>query len=142
MSSYQKKVRRSKECFIRYPKLSYATIQDGLARVLVSKGVGRNGWAVMAALCRAVYYDGRMRAVSAESISAAYGLTKAQVARGMSELRDKGIIEPVTVTTSRGYRYPDRSNFGHVAQYRFTKATWEAIETIEPEDDSSDSDYR
>ena len=128
MSARSKEIRRGKECFVRYPKFSYATLQDGLTRVLLEKEVGRNGWEVMAILSKAVYYDGRFRPIGAEEMSKQFGLTKAQISRGMAELRDKDIITPVTVTTYRGFRKPDRSNFGHIAQYRFTSEVWRMIE--------------
>jgi hypothetical protein len=133
MSPRNREVKRGKDCYVRYPKLTYATLQDGLTRILIEREVGRNGWAVIAILSKAVYYDGRFRPIGAEEMSRQFGLTKAQISRGMAELRDKGIIMPVTITTARGYRKPDRSNFGHVAQYRFTSEVWREIER-EPEE--------
>ena len=108
-------------------------------KLLVEKRVGRNGWAVMVALCRKVYADGRLGRTPAAEIAEASGLTAYQVARGMKELRDKGIIAPVTRKTAQGYRHPDRSNYGHVAQYRFTKKAWARVETapIEPSQERS-----
>ena len=93
-------------------------------KLLVDKKVGRNGWAVMVVLCRKVYADGRLGRTPAAEIAEASGLTAYQVARGMKELRDKELIAPVTRKTAQGYRHPDRSNYGHVAQYRFTKKAW------------------
>ena len=125
--------------FARYPPSEFATLPMGLARLLAEKRVGRNGWAVMVALCRKVYADGRLGRTPASEIAEASGLTAYQVARGMKELRDKGIIAPVTRKTAQGYRHPDRSNYGHVAQYRFTKKAWARIETapIEPSREQS-----
>lgn len=125
--------------FARYPATTFATIQVGLVKLLVEKRVGRNGWAVMVALCRKVYADGRLGRTPAAEIAEASGLSAYQVARGMKELRDKGIIAPVTRKTAQGYRHPDRSNYGHVAQYRFTKKAWARVETapIEPSQEQS-----
>ena len=120
----------SSDPFARYPPTTFATVQVGLVKLMTEKKVGRNGWAVMVALCRKVYADGRLGRTPATEISEASGLTAYQVARGMKELRDKGIIAPVTRKTAQGYRHPDRSNYGHVAQYRFTKNAWACIETI------------
>ena len=128
MPQESKPLRRGSDTFARYPNFTYATIQDGLARVLVEREVGRNGWAVMIALCRTVYYDGRLCRVSAEEMSGRFGLTENQVARGKKELRDKGVIEPIILTTKKGYRHRDRSTFGHVAQYRFTREVWQRID--------------
>ena len=124
-------VRRGKDCFVRFPVQSYATIQDGLTRLLVSRNVGRNGWAVIVTLCKAIYADGRLGRISAKEIGNVTGLNPNQVARGMAELRDKGIIVAVYRTTAEGYRHIDRSNLGHVAQYCFTKDAWALIDTVE-----------
>ena len=86
---------QGKDVFARYPSLTYSTIPEGLMLALVSKQVGRNGWAVMVALCRKVYADGRLGRASAEEIARRSGLTRYQIARGMTELREKNIIVPV-----------------------------------------------
>lgn len=72
----------------------YATVPMGLVRLLVDKGVGRNGWAVMAALSCGVHENGVLDVQSAASACEMTGLTRNQVARGMAELRDKGVIAP------------------------------------------------
>ena len=64
----------------------------------------------------------------AEAIMEHTGLSAKQVARGMGELRDKGIIVPVIRKTHAGAKRLDRSSFGHVAQYCFTPDAWELIE--------------
>lgn len=120
--------RRGKECFVRFPKLTYATIQDGLLKRMAARKIGRNGWAVMVAFCKTIYTDGCLGKLSSAAIQEVTGLTDKQVARGMADLRDKGIIEPIIRTTRQGYRNPDKSNLNHVAQYRFTKGSWNAIE--------------
>lgn len=127
MEQQEKTLRRGADTFAKYSNFTYATIQDGLARVLVEKEVGRNGWAVIVALCRTVYYDGRLCRVGAAEISERFGLASNQIARSMSELRNKGIIEPVMKTTAKGYRHRERSTFGHIAQYRFTWDVWQCI---------------
>ncbi|MGI6105143.1 MAG: hypothetical protein ACOYD7_03000 [Raoultibacter sp.] len=124
------RVRRGKDCFVKFPAQSYATIQEGLLKLLVSKGIGRNGWAVIVALCRTIYSDGRLGRMSSAQIEAVTGLSEYQVARGKKELRDKGVIVPVYRTTEEGYRHLDRSNFGHVAQFCFAKEVWAQIETL------------
>ncbi len=65
---------QGKDVFARYPSLTYSTIPEGLMLALVSKQVGRNGWAVMVALCRKVYADGRLGRASAEEIARRSGL--------------------------------------------------------------------
>lgn len=115
--------------FARYPPLTYATLQEGLVGELVARRVGRNGWAVMVALCRRVYADGRLGRASAEEVAGCTGLSAYQVARGMAELRDKGVIAPVIRRTAEGRRVPDRSNFGHVAQYCITREVWAKVST-------------
>jgi len=133
MQSYQGRIGRGKNAYVRYPKLTYSTIQQGLMKVLVEKRIGRNGWAVITALSMAVLADGRFGRKSSENMQAITGLTAAQVARGMLELKQASIIEPVERTNREGFRNPDRSTLNHVAQYRFTKSAWKSIEKIEPE---------
>ena len=113
-----------KDAFVRFEPLTYATVQRELTKAMVEKQVGRNGWAVMIALCHKIYADGRLGRTPAAEISERTGLTRAQIARGMMELRDKGIIAPVIRKTADGYRHPDRSNYGHVAQYCITRDLW------------------
>lgn len=121
------------DCFARYPPTTFAMIQEGLIEELVKRQVGRNGWAVMVALCRKVYADGRLGRASAKEISSCTGLTRYQVARGMTELRNKGLIVPVIRRNSEGYRRPDRSNFGHIAQYCITRDVWASVRLLEDE---------
>lgn len=123
-------INKSRHCFAKFPARSYSTIQEGLMQVMVEKNVGRNGWAVMVALSKSIYSDGRLGKMSSQETSRVTGLTSSQVARGMAELRDKNIIVPVFRTTSKGYRHLDRSNLGHVAQYCFTKETWARIDKV------------
>ena len=112
------------DSFARYPSRSYTVMPDELLVELIERKVGRNGWAVMIALCHKIYADGRLGRTPAAEISERTGLTRAQIARGMMELRDKGIIAPVIRKTADGYRHPDRSNYGHVAQYCITRDLW------------------
>ncbi|WP_058985634.1 hypothetical protein [Hugonella massiliensis] len=128
---------RRGEVFARYPRLTYSTIQEGLVALLVSKRTGRNGWAVIVTLCRRVYADGRLGLMSAAEICKATGMTAEQVHRGMGELRNKGIIVPVYRTNAEGFKNLDRSCFGHVAQYCFTKEAWSMIATVDSAGDSS-----
>ena len=115
--------------FARYPALTFSMMPTGLVEKLVESRVGRNGWAVMVVLCRMVFADGGLGRVSAEEVSRVSGLSAYQVARGMKELRDKGVIVPVMRRTAKGYRHPDRSNFGHVARYCICRDVWERVET-------------
>lgn len=117
-----------KDAFARFAPLSYATIQEELTRAMVRGQVGRNGWAVMVALCHKVYADGKLGRASADEIARRTGLTNAQVARGMAELRSKGLIAPVMRRTKEGCRQPDRSNYGHVAQYCISGDVWAGVE--------------
>lgn len=128
---------RRGEVFARYPKLTYSTIQEGLVALLVDKRMGRNGWAVVVTLCRRVYADGRLGLMPAAEICRATGMTSEQVHRGMGELRRKGVIVPVYRINAEGFKNLDRSCFGHVAQYCFTKEAWARIATVESIDDSS-----
>lgn len=128
---------QGKDVFARYPSLTYSTIPEGLMLALVSKQVGRNGWAVMVALCRKVYADGRLGRASAEEIARRSGLTRYQIARGMTELREKNIIVPVVRKTADGFRKLDRSNYGHVAQYCITRDIWKLVSLDEGSKDAS-----
>ena len=114
--------------FAQYPPLTFAMVPEGLIAGLVARRVGRNGWAVMVALCRKLYEDGRLGCSSASEIASSSGLTAYQIARGMTELRDKGVIEPVTVKLPDGRRRPDKSANGHVAQYRITREVWACVD--------------
>lgn len=121
--------------YVHY-RAPFSAISPGLVRLLVEKQVGRNGWPVMVALCYGVYPNRTLKVKSSEGIAEFTGLTANQIARGMRELREKGIIVPVTRKTKAGFRHLDRSNFGHVAQYCLTPEAWSWIENdIEsPED--------
>ena len=80
-----------------------------------------------ASLCRYVKPDGTFGKVSREKMSSETTLTPAQVSRGMAELKEKLVIEPVPRLSIDGRWMPDRSNFGHVATYRFTKECWNFV---------------
>ena len=58
-----------------------------------------------------------------------FGQLVCQVARGMAELRERGVIVPVMRRTADGRRAPDRSNFGHVAQYCIAREVWAKVAT-------------
>lgn len=120
----------SPDPFARYPSQSYSVLPDGLLRAMVEKGVGRNGWAVMMALCHKVYADGTLGRMPAKRISETTGLSEYQIARGMTELRKKEVIVPIMRRTAEGYRHPDRSNLGHVAQYCICRDIWNQVERI------------
>ena len=94
---------------------------------MVQKKVGRNGWAVMAALCMGVHVDRTFDMKPAARIAELTGLSEKQVARGMAELRQRGVIVPVTRRSKDGSRHVDRPCFGHVATYCFTKSAWDCI---------------
>ena len=128
--------------FARWAPGTYATVCDGIVRALVAEKVGRNGWAVALCLLRAVFSDGKLGRRSSKSMSDITGLSAKQIERGMAELRDKGIIEPVHYIDDEGYARYDRSNFRHVAQYRIERKLWKRIvqeqgETPKPERDDS-----
>ena len=114
--------------FARYKPGGFATLPEGIVLELVARRVGRNGWAVMVALCRKLYEDGRLGMSSAKEVSRFTGLTAYQVARGMTELRDIGVIVPVVVKDSEGRRRPDRSSSGHVARYCVSRDVWATVE--------------
>ena len=116
-----------REAFARFSPLTYSTIPEVLAHVLAREQVGRNGCLVFIALCRKVYADGKFGRASAEELSRRCGLTRQQIARGMMDLRGKGIVEPVVRTTADGRRAPDRPGFGHVAQYRIEPNVWATV---------------
>ena len=126
--------------FARYPSGSYATLQDGLVAALVARKVGRNGWAVLAAMCHKVYYDGRLGWMSAREISRRTGPTTRQVAHGMAELRDKRVIAPVLQRGADGAWRPDRSRLGHVAQYRIADDVWTTV-NLQPHDEQTTSQH-
>lgn len=75
---------RKESAFALYAKQSFTILPDALVGVLVERQVGRNGWAVMAALCHAIFSDGRIGVMSSNEVCARTGLTKYQVARGMT----------------------------------------------------------
>ena len=85
----------------------------------------------MVAMCRKVYGDGKLGRISAEEIAERTGLTAAQVARGMRELRERNIIVPIIRKNSKGKRSFDRSSFGHVAQYCITTEVWRQVALAE-----------
>ena len=113
--------------FARYPPLSFSIIQQGLLVELAARQVGRNGFAVMIALCRKVYDDGRLGRASAASISEYTGLNLRQVERGMADLKERGVIAPVRVKDDDGRWREDRSCGGHVAQHRIAQKVWDRV---------------
>ena len=114
--------------YVFYEK-PYASLSPQLIQLLVSKGIGRNGWAVMAALCMGVHADRTFDMKPASRIAELTGLTEKQVSRGVAELRQLNIIVPITRKAKDGTRHIDRSCFGHVATYCFTKDAWRLIES-------------
>lgn len=68
--------------FAQYPPHTFATVPQGVLAELVARSVGRNGWAVMVALCRKLYDDGLLGRSSSAEVSELTGLTPYQVARG------------------------------------------------------------
>lgn len=124
----RREVKKAPDSFARYPAQSFTILPDGLVAALVVRKVGRNGWAVMMALCHMVFSDGKLGVVSAKEIAARTGLTEYQVARGMTDLREHGIIAPVIRKNAAGYRHPDKSTYRHVAQYCICKDVWAKVE--------------
>ena len=118
---------RKRQDGIRYQSGRFATIPASLIEFLVRVNVGRNGMAVIMSLCRYVRPDGSFGKFAREKMSIETTLTPAQVSRGMAELKEKLVIEPVPKMSIDGRWRPDRSNFGHVASYRFTKEAWSFI---------------
>lgn len=134
MQDAGRQVRRPAEHYARYPGGTFTTIPLGVVRFMVLQEVGRNGWAVMTVLCQKIYRDGKLGRCSAEQMSGLSGLTKYQIARGMADLKKRGVIVPVLRTNAQGYRREDRSSFGHVAQYRISKAAWALVQLESGED--------
>ena len=112
---------------IRYQSGRFAPVPASLIEFLVRVRVGRNGMAVIMSLCRYVKPDGTFGRISREKMSYETAMTPTQVSRGMAELKEKLVIEPVPRMSLDGRWRPDRSNFGHVATYRFTKEAWSYI---------------
>ena len=117
--------------YAHYPAPKFTTLSDALVRAMTERQVGRNGWSVMMVLSKMTHINGSLGIVSAERISEQTGLTLAQVARGMRDLRQKKIIAPVIRKSSDGYRHPDKSSFRHVAQYCICRSVWEQVELKE-----------
>lgn len=128
---------QKRDSFARYEPQSFAILPDGLVAAMAERKVGRNGWAVMTALCHAVFSDGRLGVLSAKSIAKRTGLTEYQVARGMTDLREHDIIAPVIRKNAAGYRHPDKSTYRHVAQYCICRDVWEAVEQQAQGEDSA-----
>lgn len=116
----------SKAGYVRF-KPPYASLSPEMVQLLVSKGVGRNSWAVMVALSSGIHSDRTLDLKPAQAIARSTGLSEKQVSRGMAELKAKNIIAPVIRKSRDGTRRVDRSCFGHVATYCFTKEAWESI---------------
>jgi len=105
----------------------YAALSPHIVQLLVQRGVGRNGWAVMLALCMGLHENRMFDRKSAQRIAELTGLTEKQVSRGMAELKEQGIIAPIVRKSKGGSFSIDRPCFGHVATYCFTKDAWEQI---------------
>ena len=126
-------VESGREAFARFSALTYSTIPEAIVHALARERVGRNGCLVLVALGRKIYADGRFGRVSAEELSSRCGLTRQQIARGMMDLRGKGIVEPVTIVAADGAERLDRPAFGHIAQYRIVPDVWAAVNLAERE---------
>lgn len=127
MSLHGSKVANPGDPFARFNPGRYTTLPQEVARVMARRRAGANGWPVMLALCRRIYADGELGTYGREDISAFTGLTYRQIARGMSELRDKGVIAPV-VRKVDGYRKLDHSTHGHVARHCICRDIWALVE--------------
>lgn len=99
----------------------------GLIEYMARVQCGRNAWAVMACLSQQMYADGKLGMRPREAIAGATGLTEAQVSRGMADLKERLVIEPVVRWNSRGKEVRDKSSFGHVARYQLTKEAWSYV---------------
>ena len=117
----------SKAGYVRF-KPPYASLSPEMVQLMVSKGIGRNAWAVIIALSSGIRSDRTLDLKSAQRIAESTGLSEKQIARGMAELKAKNILAPVIRQSKDGTRRVDRSCFGHVATYCFTKEAWEFIE--------------
>lgn len=127
MSLHGSKVANPADPFARFNPGRYTTLPEEVARVMARRRVGANGRPVMLALSRRIYADGELGTYGREDISAFTGLTYRQIARGMSELREKGIIAPV-IRKVDGYRRLDHSTHSHVARYCICRDVWELVE--------------
>lgn len=112
--------------FVRF-KTPYASLSPQMVQLLTRKGVGRNGWPVMVALCTAINDDRVLGKKSARKIAELTGLSEKQVSRGMAELKELGIIAPIVKKSKDGRRYLDRSCHGHVATFCFSEDAWKSI---------------
>lgn len=126
MPLYRDQVDR-KDSFTRFTSGNFSTIPKEIVEVMARRRVGANGWPVMLALCRRIYSNGLLGKCGRDSIRAFTGLTYAQIARAMTELREKEIIAPVYRKLD-GYTVLDRSNQGHIAQYCICRDVWAAVE--------------
>ena len=105
----------------------YSVFSPFLIQLMTEKHLGRNALAVMAVLAMEVHSDRTFGLKSAAKISELSGLSERAVARGMDELKANNLITPVVKKRKDGSKYIDRSCFGHVATYCFTKDAWERI---------------
>lgn len=121
------RLKKGNQGTIRFQSGRFAMVPMRLIEFLVRVKVGRNGLAVIMSLCRYVRQDGSFGKFSREKMSQETTLTPAQVSRGMAELKEKLVIEPMPRVSFNGKWVPDRSNFGHVASYRFTDEAWSYI---------------
>ena len=115
-----------KKDYVKYAS-PFAAIPPQTVQLLVQRGIGRNGWAVMVALCMGTHVNGRFDIKPAKRIAELTGLNEKQVSRGVAELRKQKIIAPIAIKKDNGDWRLDRSCFGHVATYCFTRDAWEAI---------------
>ena len=102
---------------------------------LASRQVGRNGLIVMIALCRKVYDDGKLGRASAISISEFTGLDLRQVERGMADLKERGVIEPVRFKDDEGrWRYvsPGRLYQGRPHEAGLLRHRLRRFELVDP----------
>ncbi len=113
---------------VKYQSGRFSTIPVSLIKFLVLVKVGRNAMAVIMTLCRHVRPDGSFAKLSRAKMAAETTLTHEQIARGMAELKQKLVIEPISFVSADGTIKQDRSNFRHVATYRFTKEAWNYIQ--------------
>lgn len=118
---------------VHFQRGSYTLLPDALLVAAVEAGLRRADILVYLLLLNKVSSAGEMRPIPVETIVflSAGALSKDQVSKALSHLRNKGLIEPMRRLHGRQI-VQDRSNINHVCSYAVPIKLWDTVRQCAP----------
>lgn len=116
----------------KYPPGSYSLLSDAVLKEAVAAKAGPRMMAVLVLLSRRVFASGEMAPFSSAAMQAItqHELSADQISTAMSKLRSTGLIAPIDIMLANGEVVPDRSQFRHVARYRYPSDLWSKVPAV------------